>query len=82
MNTTKIYISLPADRDAVVTILARNGYTVRQGKEKKGSSKTYVKFVEFWKEGECGESKNPVGNTGTNLAYGVDQATVDPAAVP
>ena len=50
----KIYIASPQDRDAVVTILARNGYTVRQGKEKRG--KTYDKFVEFWKEVE------PVGN--------------------
>lgn len=46
----KLYISLPQDRDAVVTVLARNGYTVRQGKEKQG--KTVVKFVECWKEGE------------------------------
>lgn len=50
MNKTKLYIGLPQDRDAVVTILARNGYTVRQGKEKRG--KTYDKYVEFWKEGE------------------------------
>ena len=50
----KLYIASPQDRDAVVTILARNGYTVRQGKEKRG--KTYDKFVEFWKEG------GPVGN--------------------
>lgn len=48
MNPVKIYISLPQDRDAVVTILARNGYTVRQGKEKRG--KTYDKFVECWKD--------------------------------
>lgn len=46
----KLYIASPQDRDAVVTILARNGYTVRQGKEKKG--KSYEKYVEYWKEGE------------------------------
>lgn len=51
----KVYISLPQDRDAVVTILARNGYTVRQGKEKVG--KSYVKYVEFWKEGEDGTAE-------------------------
>ena len=48
MNKVRVYISLPQDRDVVVTILARNGYTVRQGKEKVG--KTYEKYVEFWKE--------------------------------
>lgn len=34
-------------------ILARNGYTVRQAKEKRGTSKsyTYFYFVEYWKEG-------------------------------
>ena len=60
MTKTKIYIGLPQDRDAVVTVLARNGYTVRQGKEKKG--KTYEKYVEFWKEGEDGEAEK-VGST-------------------
>lgn len=56
----KIEVALPQDRDAVVTILARNGYTVRQGKERKG--KTYVKYVEFWKEGDCGQTEE-VGST-------------------
>lgn len=55
MNKTRVYISLPQDRDAVVTVLARNGYTVRQGKEKKG--KTYEKYVEFWKEVEDGTAE-------------------------
>lgn len=55
MNPQKLYISLPQDRDAVVTILARNGYTVRQGKEKQG--KVYDKYVEYWKEGDCGKSE-------------------------
>ncbi len=36
------------DRDALVAILARNGYTVRQGKEKRGKSNTYTYFVEYW----------------------------------
>ena len=48
MNPEKIYIASAADRDAVVAVLARNGYTVRQGREKSG--KSYKWFVEFWKE--------------------------------
>lgn len=59
MSKTKIYIALPQDRDAVVTVLARNGYTVRQGKERKG--KTYEKFVEFWKEEDLGKSEEVRG---------------------
>lgn len=55
MNRVRIYISLPQDRDAVVTVLARNGYTVRQGKEKRG--KVYEKYVEFWKEGDDGKAE-------------------------
>lgn len=50
MNPIKIYITAPSDRDAMVTILARNGYTVRQGREKNGTSKTYKWFVEYWRE--------------------------------
>lgn len=30
-----------ADRDTLVMILARNGYAVRQAKEKRGTSKSY-----------------------------------------
>ena len=55
----KIYINLPQDRDAMVTILARNGYTVRQGKEKRG--KVYEKYVEYWKEGETGGDDRTAG---------------------
>ena len=42
----KLYISNAADRDTVLMILGRNGYTVRQGKEKKPDKKTPVPFVE------------------------------------
>ncbi len=42
------------DRDALVAILARNGYTVRQCKEKRGKSNNYTHYVEFWKEGKAG----------------------------
>ncbi len=55
MDSVKIEVALPQDRDAVVTILARNGYTVRQAKIRRG--KAYVKYVEFWKEEECGEAE-------------------------
>ncbi len=59
MNPVRVYIGLPQDRDAVVTVLARNGYTVRQGKERKG--KVYEKYVEFWKEDESGKSEEVRG---------------------
>lgn len=42
----KLYISKAEDRDAVVVILARNGYTVRQGKEKQTGKTNAVSFVE------------------------------------
>ena len=38
------------DRDALVVIIARNGYTVRQAKERRGPNTRYTYFVEFWKE--------------------------------
>lgn len=49
MNT-RIYIESQTDRDALVLALSRNGYTVRQGKEKQGNK--IVKFVEFWRGSE------------------------------
>lgn len=48
----KIDCAAAADRDTLVMILARNGYTARQGKEKRGTSKSYTYFVECWKEGK------------------------------
>lgn len=45
---TRIYISKPDDREAVIVILARNGYTVRQGKEKDRNTNKYVCYVEYW----------------------------------
>lgn len=50
MNPIKIYIAAAGDRDAAVTVLARNGYTVRQGREKSG--KAYKYFVEYFREDE------------------------------
>lgn len=73
MSRTRIYISLPQDRDAVVIVLARNGYTVRQGKEKKGKA-GYTKYVEFWEEGKADGNDRA---TGTNSADQMDAAAVD-----
>lgn len=47
----KIYCAKAEDRDSLVVILARNGYTVRQGKEKSGKGTSYVYFVEYVREG-------------------------------
>lgn len=56
----KLFITSAVDRDTVVVALARNGYTVRQGKEKRqinGKSVSFVEIVEdaktqrFEKEG-------------------------------
>lgn len=56
----KLFITSAVDRDTVVLALARNGYTVRQGKEKhqiNGKSVSFVEIIEnaktqrFEKEG-------------------------------
>lgn len=47
--TEKIYITKPEDRESVIVILARNGYTVRQGHEKDPSAGKSVGFVEYWR---------------------------------
>ncbi len=47
MDVQKIYVSSPADREAVAAILFKNGYTVRLGKEKDGKRTKMV--VEFWR---------------------------------
>lgn len=44
----KLYITKSSDRETIITILAMNGYTVRQGKEKDGNRTVY--FIEYWKE--------------------------------
>lgn len=48
----KIDCASAGDRDTLVTILARNGYTVRQGREKRTKGNSYTYFVEYWKEGK------------------------------
>lgn len=50
MERTKIDCELKADRDALVMILAHNGYTVRIGKERRGTGSKNTYFVEYWKE--------------------------------
>ncbi len=47
----KIFIETKQDREAVILVLARNGYTVRQGRTKTGKSNNYTYYVEYWKEG-------------------------------
>ena len=56
----KLFITSAVDRDTVVVALARNGYTIRQGKEThqiNGRSVSFVEIVEdaktqrFEKEG-------------------------------
>lgn len=50
----RIYIDRADDRDTTVTILARNGYTVRLGKEKQGNKS--VSYIEYWGQGQEGTS--------------------------
>lgn len=50
MNINRIECSKPDDRDMLVMILARNGYTVKQIKELKGKGRMYTYFVEYWKD--------------------------------
>ena len=46
----RIYCEASADRDALVTILAKNGYTVRIGKEQKTKNSRYTYYIEYWRE--------------------------------
>ena len=48
----KLRVAKPEDRDQLIVILARNGYTVRQGKEKKPGDKTTTSFVEVVDDGK------------------------------
>lgn len=47
----KYKIAKPEDRDAMIVIFTRNGYTVRQGKEKKPGDKVATAFVEVIEHG-------------------------------
>lgn len=48
----KLYITKAEDRDAVLVILGRNGYTVRQGKEKRPETRRTVSYVEVLEHGK------------------------------
>ena len=48
----KLYILKPDDRDMVLMLLGRNGYTVRQGKEKDPKSGKTVSVVEVVENAE------------------------------
>lgn len=47
----KVEIEKADDRDTMLMILGRNGYTVRQVREKVGKNSRYTYYVEFWKGG-------------------------------
>ncbi len=51
MDWTPLEISTPSDREAVATILYRNGYTVRQRKRKDGN-KTVI-YIEYRRDTGC-----------------------------
>lgn len=51
-ETVKIYVSTAEDRLELVGILAKNGYTVRIGRERPGNRSAYRYFVEYGREGE------------------------------
>lgn len=51
-NRNRIECTKPEDRDMLVMILARNGYTVKQLKEPKGKGRMYTHFIEYWRDGE------------------------------
>lgn len=48
MNKEKLHITKPDDRESVIVILARNGYTVRQCREKDHRTGKIVSYVEYW----------------------------------
>lgn len=55
----KIYISTETDRLAVASVLIKNKYTVRQGSERRGNTKSYDYFLEY--EPNPGQSRDSTG---------------------
>ena len=51
----KIKVSKQDDRDTLCVILCRNGYTVRQAKEKNPGSSSYQYYVEVVEAVEHGD---------------------------
>jgi len=47
----RLKVTKAEDRDQMIMILARNGYTVRQGKEKPPGAKAAVAYVEVIEDG-------------------------------
>lgn len=50
-EAVRVEIEKAEDRDALLMMLGRNGYTVRQIREKVGKNTRYTYYVEFWKGG-------------------------------
>ena len=48
----KLKCSTAADLDSLVVILARNGYTVRQVREKVPGKSSYIYYVEVVEDGQ------------------------------
>lgn len=55
----KLYVTKADDRDSMIVILARNGYTARQGTEKPAGAKKSISFVEVIEDGK--RSATPSG---------------------
>ena len=56
ITAARIECEKAEDRDALVVILDRNGYAVRQVREKPNPKSTkYAYFVEYWKGGAARE---------------------------
>lgn len=65
----KIKVAKAEDRDTMIVILARNGYTVRQGKEKRAGEKTITYYVEVIEDGQ----RNPTGNMRSCGCFGTPE---------
>ena len=57
----RIYIGLEADRLAVASILGKNKYTVRQGSQRRGNSKSYDYFLEYERNPDADAPKRGAG---------------------
>lgn len=56
----EIIVKSPKDRDTMVQILARNGYTVKQGKTSKpGSKNMTVGTVVYWMDDAASAKEAP-----------------------
>lgn len=59
----EIIVKVPEDRDTMVQILARNGYTVKQCKTvKPGSKNMTVGTVVYWMDGATGAKEDTHAN--------------------